>query len=101
MDNQKLMVIVDVQNETGKIIVRLEGFLYAKTLSGKIEPERHLEFIAPYESLNSGSSRNETALFSFDPLDPWDFRFQISRLEFRDDPRVYTYHPKVGFIRIE
>jgi len=101
IDDRQIMVIVDIRNETGKIITRLDGFLYASTLSGKAEPERHLILVAPYESLSSGYSRTESTFYPLDPLDPWDFTFQISHIEFRGDPKVYTYHPKVGFIRIE
>lgn len=101
IDDRKLQVIVEVENKTGKIITRLEGFLYSKTLSGATEAERHLVFIDPYESLKNGTSRNVTEFYPYDPLDPRDFTFRISRLKFRDDPRVYTYHPLAGFIRIE
>jgi len=99
-DNQ-IQTVVEIRNETGRIITRLDGYLYATTLSGKSVPERHMQFIAPYETLSNGMSHSETSLYTLDPMDPWDFQFHFSHIEFRDDPKVYTYDPKVGFIRIE
>jgi len=97
-----LQVVVQVDNHTQRNITTLEGFLIIAEPDGKILKEVRLTLLHSYEpALLPGMTVSRSKQFSYRPGVKQAYSFQVSRVTFANDYRVYTYHPAVGFFRID
>jgi hypothetical protein len=97
-----LQVVVQVDNHTQRNITMLEGFLIITEPNGKIIQEVRLVLLHNYEpALLPGMSVSRSKQFSYRPGAKRSYSFQVGKVSFANDYRVYTYHPAVGFFRID
>lgn len=102
IDNAKVLVNVEVINHVGRPVDYLEGFL--AIYSGKKEfiGEERMVLIYNYEPvLQTGFSTTKTTTFPLEGNTPPTFKFTISKVKFAGENRVFAWHPKAGFIRID
>ena len=102
MDKNRMYIVVQIENNTGKRITHLEGFISKLSASGKRTAQRRLSMIrradpdfAPGHSLSRGLH------YPYSGTKIEHYIFEISKLKFFGDRKIYTYHPAAGFIRID
>ena len=64
--------------------------------------EKRLVLLYSYEpALQTGFSTIKTAKFDLGNEKPSNYEFNISKVKFLGDNRVFAWHKKAGFIRID
>lgn len=101
IDNAKILVNVEVTNHVGRPVDYLEGFL--SEFSGEqLLSEKRMVLIYHYEpALQTGFSTTKTTTYELTEKNPPSFQFDISKVKFDGENRVFAWHPKSGFIRID
>lgn len=94
-------VVVQIDNESKLTINHLEGFLVFLLDNGETLIEKRMIIIGPNDSAlphNRTVSRN----IKLDLITPFPiYKFNVSKITFAGDYRIYTYHPEIGFYRID
>ena len=102
IDDAKILVNVEVTNHVGRPVDYLEGFLAEYSADKEFIGENRLVLIYHYEpALQTGFSTAKTMKFDLDGSKPSSFQFTISKVKFSGENRVFAWHPKSGFIRID
>ena len=102
LDDDLLYVVVQINNNSQRIVTELEGFLTELDPSVNIISEREIVHIHTYESpLKNGQTVIRGFTYPFDKVKDFRYGYHISHIKFRNDPRVFAYSPIVGLIRIE
>jgi len=102
IDDAKVIVNVEVTNHVGRPVDYLEGFLAEFSAKKEFKGENRLVLIYNYEpALQTGFSTTKTMKFELDNSGPSSYQFTISKIKFSGENRVFAWHPKSGFIRID
>ena len=69
---------------------------------GQFLGEKRMVLIYNYEpALQTGFSTTKSTTFELKGNSPSSFEFNISKVKFDGENRVFAWHPKSGFIRID
>ena len=80
----------------------MEGFLSEYSSKGVLLNEKRVVLLYSYEpALQTGFSTIKTAKFDLGEEKPSNFDFNISKVKFFGESRVFAWHKKAGFIRID
>lgn len=102
IDNAKVIVNVEITNHLNQPIDYLEGFLSEYSSKGMLMNEKRLVLLYSYEpALQSGFSTIKTTKFDLSNEKPSSYDFNISKVKFFGDNRIFAWHKKAGFIRID
>ena len=102
IDNAKVIVNIEITNHLNRPIDYLEGFLSEYSSKGILLNEKRLVLLYSYEpALQTGFSTIKTAKFDLGEDRPSNFQFNISKVKFFGESRVFAWHKKAGFIRID
>ena len=102
IDNAKVIVNIEVTNHLNRPIDYLEGFLSEYSSKGVLLNEKRVVLLYSYEpALQTGFSTIKTAKFDLGEEKPSNFQFNISKVKFFGENRVFAWHRKAGFIRID
>tara|TARA_Y100000816_G_C25838323_1_gene438195 strand:- start:152 stop:550 length:399 start_codon:yes stop_codon:yes gene_type:complete len=102
IDNAKVIVNVEITNYLNQPIDYLEGFLSEYSSKGVLISEKRLILLYSYEpALQTGFSTIKATKFDLGNEKPSNYEFNISKVKFFGDNRVYAWHKKAGFIRID
>ena len=102
IDNAKVIVNIEITNHLNRPIDYLEGFLSEYSSKGVLLNEKRLVLLYSYEpALQTGFSTVKTAKFDLGEEKPSNFEFNISKVKFFGENRVFAWHKKAGFIRID
>ena len=102
IDNAKVIVNIEVTNHLNRPIDYLEGFLSEYSSKGVLLNEKRVVLLYSYEpALQTGFSTIKTAKFDLGEEKPSNFEFNISKVKFFGESRVFAWHKKAGFIRID
>ena len=102
VDNAKVILNVEITNHLNQPIDYLEGFLSEYSSKGMLLNEKRLVLLYSYEpALQTGFSTIKTAKFDLGNEKPSNYEFNISKVKFLGDNRVFAWHKKAGFIRID
>ena len=102
IDNAKVIVNVEITNHLSQPIDYLEGFLSEYSSKGMLLNEKRLVLLYSYEqALQTGFSTIKTAKFDLGNEKPSNYEFSISKVKFFGDNRIFAWHRKAGFIRID
>ena len=102
IDNAKVIVNIEVTNHLNRPIDYLEGFLSEYSSKGVLLNEKRIVLLYSYEpALQTGFSTIKTAKFDLGEEKPSNFDFNISKVKFFGESRVFAWHKKAGFIRID
>ena len=102
IDNAKVIVNIEITNHLNRPIDYLEGFLSEYSSKGVLLNEERIVLLYSYEpALQTGFSTIKTAKFDLGEEKPSNFEFNISKVKFFGESRVFAWHKKAGFIRID
>jgi hypothetical protein len=102
IDNAKVIVNIEITNHLNRPIDYLEGFLSEFSSKGVLLNEKRVVLLYSYEpALQTGFSTIKTAKFDLGEEKPSNFDFNISKVKFFGESRVFAWHKKAGFIRID
>ena len=102
IDNAKVLVNIEITNHLNRPIDYLEGFLSEYSSKGVLLNEKRVVLLYSYEpALQTGFSTIKTAKFDLGEEKPSNFDFNISKVKFFGESRVFAWHKKAGFIRID
>ena len=97
------LVNVQITNLIDKPLDYVEGFVREMNSNKELINEKRMVLIYGYEPpLQTGFSTTRSISFSMvDIKNPNVYEFYISKMKFIGESRVFTWHPKIGFIRID
>jgi len=103
VNDNRTMVNIQITNLMDKPLDYVEGFVIEKDVNKNLIDEKRLVLIYGYEPpLQTGFSTTRSISFSKPQNDkPNTYEFLISKIRFIGESRVFTWHPKIGFIRID
>ena len=102
IDDAKILVNVEVVNHIGRPVDYLEGFISEFSAERTFISEKRMVLIYHYEpALQTGFSTTKTISYELKTEKPPIFEFNISKVKFEGENRVFAWHPKSGFIRID
>ncbi len=102
IDNAKVVVNIEITNHLNRPIDYLEGFLSEYSSKGILLNEKRVVLLYSYEpALQTGFSTIKTVKFDLREEKPSNFEFNISKVKFFGESRVFAWHKKAGFIRID
>ena len=102
IDNAKVLVNIEITNHLNRPIDYFEGFLSEYSSKGVLLNEKRVVLLYSYEpALQTGFSTIKTAKFDLGEEKPSNFEFNISKVKFFGESRVFAWHKKAGFIRID
>ena len=102
IDNAKIIVNIEITNHLNRPIDYLEGFLSEYSSKGVLLNEKRIVLLYSYEpALQTGFSTTKTVKFDLGEEKPSNFEFNISKVKFFGESRVFAWHKKAGFIRID
>ena len=97
------MVNIQITNLMDKPLDYVEGFIIEKDVNKNLIDEKRLVLIYGYEPpLKKGFSTTRSISFNKPQNNmPNTYEFLISKIRFIGESRVFTWHPEIGFIRID
>jgi len=102
IDGAKILVNVSIINNVGRPIDYLEGFISQYSGENVFINEERMVLLYSYEpALQTGYSSYKSATYDLNQEKPSNFKFNISKVKFLGDSRVFSWHVKSGFIRID
>ena len=102
IDNAKVLVNIEITNHLNRPIDYFEGFLSEYSSKGVLLNEKRVVLLYNYEpALQTGFSTINTVKFDLREEKPSNFDFNISKVKFFGESRVFAWHKKAGFIRID
>ncbi|MEE9167627.1 MAG: hypothetical protein V3U24_09265 [Candidatus Neomarinimicrobiota bacterium] len=102
VNDDLLYVVVQINNNSGRTVAELEGFLTELDPSSRIVSERELVHLHTYEPpLGNGQTVVRGVTYPFVRTKGYRYRYHVSRLKFKNDSRIFIYSPTTGLIRIE
>ena len=102
IDDAKVLVNIEVVNHIGRPVDYLEGFISEFSAERTFISEKRMVLIYHYEpALQTGFSTTKTISYELKTEKPPIFEFNISKVKFEGENRVFAWHPKSGFIRID
>ena len=103
VNNDRTMVNIQITNLMDKPLDYVEGFIFEKNFNEELIDEKRLVLIYGYEPpLQKGFSTTRSISFEKPKNNkPNTYEFLISKIRFTGESRVFSWHPKIGFIRID
>ncbi len=97
------LVNIQITNLIEKPLDYVEGFVRETNSNKQLIDEKRMVLIYGYEPpLQTGFSTTRSLSFPVvDTKNPNIYEFYISKIKFIGESRVFTWHPKIGFIRID
>ena len=103
VNDNRTMVNIQITNLMDKPLDYVEGFVLEKDFNKDLIGEKRLVLIYGYEPpLQKGFSATRSISFEKPKNNnPNTYEFLISKIRFIGESRVFTWHPEIGFIRID
>ncbi|MBD48650.1 MAG: hypothetical protein CL891_06140 [Dehalococcoidia bacterium] len=100
-DNQ-IRIVVQIDNNSKREISKLDGFLLQINNKGNVISEKRITFLELADGvLKPKKSVSKFIVFPLNQTRPDRYEFYVGKVRFRNDYRVYTYHPAIGFYRVD
>lgn len=100
-DNQ-IRIVVQIDNNSKREISKLDGFLLQINNKGNVISEKRITFLELADGvLKPKKSVSKFIVFPLNKTRPDRYEFYVGKVRFRNDYRVYTYHPAIGFYRVD
>ena len=102
MNDKQIRIVIQINNNSQRNISELDGFLLHINSKGDILSEKRITFLEHADgALQPKQSVSKDKVFPLNRRRPDRFEFYIAKVRFPNDYRVYTYHPAIGFYRID
>ena len=97
------LVNIQITNLIDKPLDYVEGFIQEINSEKELINEKRMVLLYGYEPpLHTGFSTTRSISFPMvDTKNPNLYEFHISKIKFIGESRVFTWHPKTGFLRID
>jgi len=97
------LVNIQITNLVDKPLDYIEGFVRETDSNKNLVDEKRIVLLYGYEPpLQTGFSTTRSIAFPMVNIkNPNVYGFYISKIKFIGESRVFTWHPKIGFIRID
>ena len=97
------LVNIQITNLIDKPLDYVEGFIRETNSKKELINEKRMVLLYGYEPpLKTGFSTTRSISFpKVDIKNPNVYEFYISKMKFIGESRVFTWHPKAGFLRID
>ena len=97
------LVNIQITNLTNRPLDYVEGFVREINSDKKLVDEKRMVLLYGYEPpLQTGFSTTRSISFPMvNTKNPNVYEFDISKIKFIGESRVFTWHPEIGFIRID
>ncbi len=97
------LVNIQITNLIEKPLDYIEGFIREVNSAKELINEERMVLLYSYEPpLQTGFSTARSISFPMvDIKNPNVYEFYLSKMKFIGDSRVFTWHPKAGFLRID
>ena len=100
-DNQ-IRIVVQIDNNSKREISKLDGLLLQINNKGNVISEKRITFLELADGvLKPKKSVSKFIVFPLNQTRPDRYEFYVGKVRFRNDYRVYTYHPAIGFYRVD
>ena len=103
VNDDRTMINIQITNLMEKPLDYVEGFVLERDSNKELIDEKRLVLIYGYEPpLQKGFSTTRSISFK-KPINnnPNTYEFLVSKVRFIGESRVFTWHPEIGFIRID
>ena len=103
VNDSRTMVNIQITNLMNNPLDYIEGFVIEKDINKKLIDEKRLVLVYGYEPpLQQGFSTTRSISFAKPQNNkPNTYEFLVSKIRFVGESRIFTWHPKIGFIRID
>ena len=103
VNNDRTMVNIQITNLMDKPLDYVEGFVIEKDFNKDLIDEKRMVLIYGYEPpLQKGFSTTRSISFQKPKTkNPNTYEFLVSKIRFIGESRIFTWHPEIGFIRID
>ena len=102
MNDKQTRIVIQINNNSQRNINELDGFLLQINSKGDILSEKRITFLEHEDgALQPKQSVSKDKVFPLNRQKPDRFEFYIAKVRFPNDYRVYTYHPAIGFYRVD
>ena len=103
VNNSTTLVNIQLTNLIDKPLDYVEGFVREINSDKVLINEKRMVLIYGYEPpLQTGFSTSRSISFPMvDTKNPNVYEFYISKMKFVGESRVFTWHPKIGFLRVD
>ena len=102
MNDKQIRIVIQINNNSQRNISELDGFLLHINSKGDILSEKRITFLEHADgALQPKQSVSKDKVFPLNRQKPDRFEFYIAKVRFPNDYRVYTYHPAIGFYRVD
>ena len=97
------LVNVQITNLVDKPLDYVEGFIHEINSKKELINEKRMVLLYGYEApLQTDFSTTRSISFPMvDSKNPNVYEFYISKIKFIGESRVFIWHPKIGFLRID
>ncbi len=97
------LVNIQITNLINKPLDYIEGFVREISNNKELINEKRMVLVYGYEPpLQTGFSTTRSISFPMiNTKNPNEYEFYISKMKFIGENRVFTWHPKTGFLRID
>jgi len=103
INNSRTLINIQITNLIDKPLDYMEGFIKEVNSANELINEKRIVILYGYEPpLQTGFSTTKSLSFPYtDNKNQNNYEFYISKLRFIGESRVFTWHPKIGFLRID
>ena len=103
VNDDRTMVNIQITNLMDKPLDYVEGFVIEKDFNKDLIDEKRIVLIYGYEPpLQKGFSTTRSISFENPKSkNPNTYEFLVSKIRFIGESKVFTWHPEIGFIRID
>ena len=103
VNDDRTMVNIQITNLMDKPLDYVEGFVLERDFNKDLVDEKRIVLIYGYEPpLQKGFSTTRSISFEKPKTkNPNTYEFLVSKIRFIGESRVFTWHPEIGFIRID
>jgi hypothetical protein len=102
VNNNQIRIVVQIDNNSKREITEIDGFLLQINNKGNIITEKRITFLEATDGLlEPKQSVSKFIVFPLNQIRPDHYEFYVGKVRFQNDYRVYTYHPAIGFYRVD
>ena len=103
INNSRTLINIQITNLIDKPLDYMEGFIKEVNSENELINEKRIVILYGYEPpLQTGFSTTKSLSFPYiNNKNINNYEFYISKLRFIGESRVFTWHPKIGFLRID
>ena len=102
VNNNQIRIVVQIDNNSKRNIIEMDGFLLRIDHKGKLISEKRITFLELSDGiLEPKQSVSKYKIYPLNNLHPDHYEFYVGKVRLQNDYRIYTYHPAIGFYRVD